>query len=69
MTKPVEPVPAIGILNVCDAPIELILKKFPDVPVWKFCVLSVRPFKFEIAEDAAVPHVSPVAEDVSIFKT
>ena len=45
VTKPVLPEPAIGILNVCVDPVELILKLLPDEPVAKYWIPAVSAFK------------------------
>jgi hypothetical protein len=45
------------------------LNPVPDVPVIKYCVLSVSPFIEDIADAAAAPQVKPVADDVSTLST
>ena len=68
-TRPVAPVPAIGILNVCVAPEEEILNPNPELPAEKYCVLSVKPLIVDMAEAAAAPQVKPVDDDVSTLRT
>ena len=66
-TKPVDPLPAIGILNVCDEPTEDILKKSPEVPVSNNCVTAVMPLIEEIPPES-MAQVNPDPEEESAFK-
>ena len=56
-TKPVAPVPAIGILNVCVDPEEDTLNNEPVVPTAKYCSPEVSKFK----EERPLPPPTPVA--------
>ena len=61
--KPVEPEPAIGMLNVCEDPTELMLKKAPEVPVSSVWVPTLIPFSVVIPTAAVGDQVNPVAEE------
>ena len=68
-TKPVAPVPAIGILKVCVLPEEDILNPVPVVPVVKNCADAVRPFTDVIERPATLDHLSPDAVVLSAVNT
>ena len=63
VTTPRAEAEASGMLKVCAAPDEDILKSVPEVPVAKVCVLPVNPFRLVIPD----PATSKV--DMGIFLT
>ena len=69
VTNPVAPVPAMGILNVCEEPTELMLKKSPEVPVAYVCVPTLIPLRVVIPTAAVGDHVSPVADEEFAVRT
>ena len=68
-TKPVEPVLAIGILNVWVEPEEDILNSDPEVPVAKYCIDSVRVLIVVTPVDAATDHFTPAGAVLSAVRT
>ena len=68
-TKPVAPVPAIGILKVCVLPEEDILNPVPVIPVVKNCADAVRPFTDVIERPATLDHLRPDAVVLSAVYT
>ena len=68
-TKPVAPVPAIGILNVCVDPEEDILNPLPEIPVEKNCCVAVKELIVVIPVAAVDDHLSPVGVVLSAVNT
>ena len=70
-TRPVAPVPAIGILNVWVEPADSILKPVPEDPTTKNCVLAVKPFKVNPLPDPPeeTAHFKPDAVVLSAVRT
>ena len=68
-TKPVAPVPAIGILKVCVLPEEAILNPVPEVPVEKNCCVAVKEFSVVIPVAAVGDQVRPVEDEELAVKT
>ena len=68
-TKPVDPIPAIGILNVWVEPDDDILNTLPEVPTEKYCCVAVKEFKVVIPVAAVGFQVMPNDAVLSAVRT
>ena len=63
------PDPAIGMLNVCVDPDELILNPLPEIPVAKYCCVEVSELSVVIPVAAVGDQVRPVADEEEAVRT